>query len=85
MRRIKLIIYVLSIKIAGMLLLGPVFSNGYEESKKEPWKGKLKDGAEISKDDLSKIIVGHKIWHVTGEQKDNMPMWVEHSSYGQSA
>ena len=62
MRRAKLIIYILSITLAGMLHLSTVSSNAQEEQKKEPWTGKLKDGTVINKDDLSKILAEHKKW-----------------------
>ncbi len=56
----KLIICVLSITLAGILLFSTVSSNGQEELKKEPWKGTLKDGTEISRDNLSKMLKDHK-------------------------
>ncbi len=62
MRRTKLIIYILSITLVGILLLSTVSSNGQEGQKKEPWKGKLADGTEISEGDLSKILEEHKKW-----------------------
>ncbi len=68
MRRAKLIIYILSITLAGMLLLSTASSNAQEEQKKEPWTGKLKDGTVINKDDLSKILAEHKKWIYSNNQ-----------------
>ncbi len=62
MKRIKLIISVLSMSLAGILLLSTVSSNGQDEQEKEPWKGKLKDGTVISRDDLTKIIREYEKW-----------------------
>ena len=74
MRRAKLIIYILSITLVGILLLSTVSSNGQEEQKKEVWTGKLEDETVINKYDLSKILDEHKKWIETegkeGQQAD---------------
>ncbi len=65
----KLIICVLSITLAGILLLSTVSSNGQEVQEKEVWKGMLEDGTEISVDDLFEILEEHKKWLETEEKK----------------
>ncbi len=69
MKRMKLIVCVLSMTLVGILLLSTVSSNGQDEQEKEPWKGKLKDGTVINKEDLSKILEEHKKWIETRKKE----------------
>ena len=61
MKKMKLIISVLSITLVGILLLSTVSSNGQEEQTEEgwAWTGHL---TKISEGDLSKILEEHKKW-----------------------
>jgi uncharacterized protein YjbI with pentapeptide repeats len=74
MKRAKLIICVLSIVLAGILLLGTVSSNGQEVQRErlEVWTGTLKDGTEISEDGLSKILIKHKKWGDTKKEEGQL-------------
>jgi uncharacterized protein YjbI with pentapeptide repeats len=63
----RTLVFALTLTICAVICFDISDTIGKDEHTKDVWKGKLEDGTEITKADLSKILRAHNKWIQTSE------------------